>query len=237
MRRSRGSRAVSAIRPVSLPVAGSRSYRPPGGSGVASEMPGERERPRVHVRRVAAAVLHVHGVVSGNAVEIGQAQGPPFRRLRVVVLEAQHPIARPGLGRALPKRGHDRFDRSQVAVHLLQVEVARRRDVGVPVDEARHHGAAAQVDLLRSGRGQVQDVGVAAHGQEAPARDGHRARPRLGVVHGDDVAVPEDELGLGADHGQEGKRRCVAEELTTSCLHESSYLVGVPWLPGLARAR
>ena len=81
-----------------------------------------------------------------------------------------------------------------------------------------HHGAAAQVDLLRSGSGQVQDVGVAAHGQEAPARDGQRPRPRLGVVHRDDVAVPEDELGLGADDGQQGERRCVAQELTTRLL-------------------
>ena len=212
MRRSTGSLAVSASRPVSRPVAESRSNRPPGGIGRRLRDARERERPRVHVGGVPAAVLHVHGVVPGDAVEVGEAERPALGRLRVVVLEAQDPVAGPGLGGALAQRGHDRLDRPQVAVHLLQVQVARRRDVGVPVDEPRHHRAAAQVDLLRSGPDQVQDVGVAAHGQEASSGDGHRARPRLGVVHCDDVAVPEDELGLGAEGGQQRKRRGVSQE-------------------------
>ena len=145
MRRSSGSLAVSASRPVSRPVAGSRSNRPPGGIGRRLGDAGQRRAPAGSRRRCARRGAP-------------RTRGGPGRRRRgrrrlrgrpsaVFVSSYLKPRTQsPGLvlRRALAQRGHDRLDRSQVAVHLLQVQVARRRDVGVPVDEAGHHRAAAR---------------------------------------------------------------------------------------------
>ena len=76
--------------PVGRPSA-SRSIRPPSGSGVSLVDAGALKRARVDVCRVPAPVLDPDRMIGRRGVQVGTGQRTAFARLRVVVLEPQHP--------------------------------------------------------------------------------------------------------------------------------------------------
>ena len=79
----------------------------------------------------------------------------------------------------------------------------------VRVDEARHDGAAREIDRLRRGAGELADIVVAADGDEAAVadRDGFGDAPA--GVDGEDAAVAENEIGVlrRGDLGKSEERR------------------------------
>ena len=60
---------------------------------------------------------------------------------------------------------------------------------------------------------QMAYIVIRAHREEAPARNGHRLRARLGVVDRQDVCVVQDQFGFGALLRFESERTHAAEEL------------------------
>ena len=228
MRRSSGSRAVSAIRPVSC------RWRNRGRTGPPADPGWPRRCRRARAPAGSRRPCGRHGAPRRRGGLGKRRRGR--RRLRgrpsaVFVSSYLKPRTQsPGLVLAA---------RSRSAATIASIE---RRSQStcfrcrLPEDATWAWPSMKPGTTVRPPRSiffvraadEVQDVGVAAHGQEAPARDGHGARPRLGVVHRDDVAVPEDELRLGAERGQQGERRGAAQELTARLLvHEVSYFGGV----------
>ena len=82
---------------------------------------GARERGRVHVRRVSAAMADSDGMIRRGGVEIGARQGPSLFRLRVVVLEAENPLPLRRRGRARTNRRLYVRDRSEIAIDFPQM--------------------------------------------------------------------------------------------------------------------
>ena len=128
---------------------------------------------RVGARRAAAALVDEHRPVGHRRVELGQRRQAQL---------GQHPR---GAGahrgdelrprHVAPARGEQRQDlgdvRGQLQLrHVIAGPVGEADEVRVALDQARHHGAAAQVDdASRRGR-----RGVVAHLDEAPVPDRHR---------------------------------------------------------------
>ena len=74
--------------------------------------------------------------------------------------------------------------------HVVAGPVGQADEVRVAFDQARHHGAAAQVDDL----GVAPGVRVAPHRGKAPLADADGVDDRVAVVHGVDQAVHEHQL-------------------------------------------
>ncbi len=72
----------------------------------------------------------------------------------------------------------------------------RHRDVRVPVDEAGDDGAAARVDDLARDVNRPQNLCPLPHGDDAPARDRHRAvlDDAAAGVHRHDRPAAHDEV-------------------------------------------
>ena len=66
--------------------------------------------------------------------------------------------------------------------------------VRVCVDETRNHGPPAKVDGSGVGSGQGPDPGIGAGSQKMAVADRNRLCPRQLRVHGDDIAVIQNEL-------------------------------------------
>ena len=65
---------------------------------------------------------------------------------------------------------------------------------------------------------QVQHLAVATDGQEAIPGDGDRSCARLRLVDGQELAVVEDEIGLGPHRGQQGEGTGGAEKVAAAGL-------------------
>src|SRR5437879_11532232 len=99
---------------------------------------------------MTAAVLDEHGVRGSRGVEILARQLSPFPGFGVVVLEPDDPVPGRRLCRTLANGLLNIGNGAKIAVHPAQVPDARVRRVCMRVDETRHDGFAADVDLARA---------------------------------------------------------------------------------------
>ena len=164
----------------------------------------------------------VDRVIRRGHIEVVARDEAALRGLGVVVLEADHPLARRRLRGALAHRVLDGLDGAQVAVDEAKVPPAGVGGVAVPVDETGHDSAAAEVDSLRARHGQRVDVGVRADREDAVPRDRDRLGGGLSRVDRDQLAVSQDEVWLCAcqceramaDQGERGQRARVADNVS-----------------------
>ena len=68
------------------------------------------------------------------------------------------------------------------------------------VVEAGQNRLARQIHHLRLLARQAPDLGIGSHGHEPSILDGHCFRDRKILIHGDDLAVEQD--GIGMQHTQ-----------------------------------
>lgn len=131
----------------------------------------------------------------------------PLRRRRTVDLRLQHAHGVGQRANAVPAQFH-------VVVKTTP------DDVHMTVDQSRDDAAAFQVDDLGAAAGQTHHVVACAHGSELPAGERHGIRLRIGAIERGELAVDENQIGVGADmasllsasgHGRDGVvRRCGA---------------------------
>src|SRR5689334_23131148 len=96
-------------------------------------------------------MLDEYRVRGGRGVQVVARQLAALTGFGVVVLEPDDPISGGRLGRALANRLLNVGNRAKIAIHPAQVPDARIRRVRVRIDETRHDGLAADIDLTRTG--------------------------------------------------------------------------------------
>ena len=128
-----------------------------------------------------------NGMIRYGLIQVFEDKYSSFQRFRVVVLETEDPLSRRSLGRPLAKSLLNRFDGSQIAIHVPQVRTAGGSRVRVGINESRQNGFSTQIYFPASGTGNVKNLVVRAHGQEPSAAD----RYSLSVgIFGIDGPVP-----------------------------------------------
>src|SRR5688572_27164977 len=186
-----------------------------------------------------AAVRDVDRVLRRGGVEVLARDESLLRGLGVVVLEARDPFARRRFRGTLADRVLDGGDGAQVAIDETQVTAARIGRVAMPVDEAGNDRLAAEIDLLRARRGEVQDVDLRADGEDSSIRDCDGLRLRLCGVHREHVPVVQDQLrplpqdcgqcGVGA-HGKRGEAAGVLQQAPSGQAHSRALLQSRAWI-------
>jgi hypothetical protein len=187
--------------------------------------PGELERSRVRDGRVAAEVDHDHGAPRRQPVEV------PLRGLPVHPGRLPQIHVEPAVGLLLSTA---REERPESLEELLQVELAvverrlRQREaagqrVGVPVVDARHERAPAQVDHRGPRPHGCLGPAVRADIGDPVSADGDRLGDAV-AGDGQNPSVAEDGVGGGAARergrragqgGAGGDRGAVANEAPT----------------------
>ncbi len=145
-----------------------------------------------------------YGMIASYTIQILTRERPALGCLCVVVFEAEDPFARRRLGGALGDRRLDLGDGAQIAIHFAEMPQAGRRGMAVGVDKSRDHRLAAQIDALRTRRGQAADLLIRSGRKEPPAGDRYRFGVRIRRVHGMNISVPEDQLRLAGRSSREG---------------------------------
>jgi len=87
-------------------------------------------------------------------------------------------------------------DGGEIAIHRDDHVEARGGGMAVRVVEAGENGFAGEVEFLGCCGREVENVIVAADGEESAMGNGDGLRARLRIVHGEDIGVVEDQLGL-----------------------------------------
>ena len=151
--------------------------------------------------RQSGAVQHVlvtapdddHRMVRRNGVEVAPQRQALLGELRLVpVGVGDHDSA--GCGLAHRRRdGRQHLGQRARAGQVHPRPAAAR--VEVVVGQPRHDRAPAEVDHARRSRLVRTHLGIRPHRQDPAVGDGDRPRPRLRVIHGDDVAVDENRVG------------------------------------------
>ena len=157
----------------------------------------------VQVVDVPRAVGHHYGVERAHRIQLFAENGAVLCRLGVVVLESLHPSPWRCGFHPLPEGRLDGSDGGQVAVGGHHVAYTAVQHVDVSVDEPGQHGVAREVQHLHVGADERLHVPVAAHANDAAIAHGHGLGPGTAGVHGNDVGVPDDRIGLGGNsrHG------------------------------------
>src|SRR5437868_6393587 len=137
------------IRPVRCPKE-SRSYFPPGGSVIVLSMPANLSAIE-YKSFVTSPMRDQNGMTRHGLIQVFEDKHSSFQRFCVVVLEAEDPLSRRGLGRPLAKSLLNRFDGSQIAIHVPQVRTAGGSRVRVGINESRQNGFSTQIYFPASG--------------------------------------------------------------------------------------
>ena len=96
------------------------------------------------------AMLYEDRMERRRRIQILPSQLAAFFRFRIVILEADDPVARRAPSSPLANRLLNLGDGAQVAVHPAQVPYACIRGVRVRVDESGHNRFSADIDPARS---------------------------------------------------------------------------------------
>ena len=87
-------------------------------------------------------------MLRSRRIQIFACKRPSIARLRVVVLETEHPLTRGSFGSAFPNRSLNFTNRTQIAIHLSQVHEARLSRVSVRVDKPGNHSSTFRFILF-----------------------------------------------------------------------------------------
>ena len=137
-----------------------------------------------------------------EAFDVGIGRAVPFG---LVPAAADDPLAGLGFGGGAGHLGDDIVPGAGFAEVEAEAEFADAGEVAVSFDEAGGGEVAVEVDDFGGGADPAGGVGVAAEGGDAAAADGEGLDDGLGGVHGDDLAVAQDQVGgLRADGGGQG---------------------------------
>ena len=98
----------------------------------------------------------------------------------------------------------DVLDRAHPAERREDVAQRLAVHVGVAVDQARHDGAALEIEHARGGRGVRGHRGIGADRKDLVAGNGDRLGDRGAGVDGDDLGVLQDEVGRPCGGGLRG---------------------------------
>src|SRR5262249_194829 len=94
-----------------------------------------------------------------------------------------------------------------------------RRRMAVGIDEARNHGLAGQIELLRAHRGQAADLLIRTDGKEAAAGDRHGVGMGARGIDRVDIAVQQYQFGLrGGAPGEAGASQSPKKIAAFHCL-------------------
>ena len=163
--------------------------------------PGERQRPRIDDRDMAAGAHQHRGMVGNGAVEIVARRVAAGVELGLVVAARQHPAAGRRRARALRQRGEQRFERRRFLgprVDPVHVE-AERNEMQMRIVEAGRREAPVEFDDSRAPADQRRDVGFVAARQHTAAPDRQRAANALGAPPPDRTAA-QDDVGFDDCH-------------------------------------
>src|SRR5690606_11917429 len=169
---------------------------------------GQAQRLGVDHGLVAGDVVDDHRVPGGGLVQHPPG-GAPFGVLGVVQAEGADPLA----GGGVPGLFGDGGDQLGDAAHrgVAGVDGGQRlrggQQVVVRVDEAGEDGAPAGVDHLGAGARGGGGLRLAADGGHSAVGERHRLGAGPGVVHGEDLGVPDEQGGHGkGPPGGSGRR-------------------------------
>jgi hypothetical protein len=82
----------------------------------------------------------------------------------------------------------------------------------VSINEARKNRFATEIEFAGSRAGKIQNVGITSNREKSSTGDGHSLGAWLPTVHGENIAVVQDEIRLLLFEGEEGKSGKRAEE-------------------------
>jgi hypothetical protein len=120
----------------------------------------------------------------------------------------------------------DRVTQCIETVHTGKLEVGKfgraRKQMHMRFDEAWNKGAASRVDDLRRRAPQRLNGGAGPEGKDQSIPDSYRLRRRAALVHGQDTAVGDDEVGAAVCHRDSGltaghPRKFSADSLMKKC--------------------
>ncbi len=131
-------------------------------------------------------------VVEGEALHVGLGHLGP---LVLVPAAAADPLARLGVRRGRGHHGDDVVPGFGLSEVELELGVADAREVGVALDEAGNGEVSFEVEDLGGFADQGLDVGAAAHRDDPAVAGGQGLGFGAFVVHGDDLAVDQHEIG------------------------------------------
>ncbi len=171
--------------PAGLLGRGRRAAGEPGRAGLDDAQAGAVRR-----RRVTSHGADEDGHVAAGAVQLREGGVASLAEVPVGALHAVDPAAVWLSGTSRDPLADLAYGRCsfQVDGHALQSGV---ECVRVGVDEARQHGAAAEVDQLRSRHLRGPNLVVVADGGDPAVADRHGRRRRMLRVHGDDRAADQ----------------------------------------------
>jgi hypothetical protein len=156
-----------------------------------------------------------NGMIRHGLIQVFENKHSSFRRLRVVILETEDPLSGRGLGRPLAKSLLNRFDGSQIAIHVSQVRAAGGSRVRVGINESRQNGFPTQIDFPASGTGDVKNLVVRAYGQEPSATHCDSLSARIFRIDGPKFPVVENQVRLQSLQGHKGESPERYEETAT----------------------
>jgi hypothetical protein len=177
---------------------------------------------------VAAAMGNIHRMPRRRRIKVLSGQRAALRDLRVVILEAEDPLACWSAGSAIADRVADRGNGAEVAIDPAEMKLAGGGGVSVGVDEAGNDGPALEVDLRRARAGQIANLVVVADSEEAPVRDRDGAGPGAEWVDRDDISPVEDQVRHRLKRGEQGYRsHALKKSAPRGWWHRLSSLISV----------
>ena len=140
-------------------------------------------------------------MISGGRVQVVAGEQPRFGPVALVPALALDPlgtvpegVAGWGLRSPTAQGFLHRLEGGQAGQRQLAAAQRPALEVNVRVGQARQHPPAAQVDDLRMRSGQGQDLGIAAHSQDAPGLHGDGGRVGEARVLRPNLAVEEKHI-------------------------------------------
>ncbi len=173
----------------------------------------------------------VDRIVGRNPVEIAAVGVAPFgeafrhaEEVRRIADRHRHdPFARPGFAHQRRDPVENVLDRAAACERRIdQALEPLPVHVGMPVDQAGHHGAPRRIQNARPLARQRDDLVVAADRGEAAVLHGQGGRDAEPRIDRDHLAAAEDQVrGDGAG----GRHRPAASRSTSSCMRPASALL------------
>src|SRR5437867_6112237 len=169
--------------------AGRVDLEPPRARGIGRGL----ERPRIERSHMAVDPARDDSVVRRGAVEVLTREESPLGPFRLVPIDPDDPATARRRGRD-PTEALDGVRQVPSPIEPRPPALPRRlRHVCMRVDEARDHGASAEIDDSRATAAPAFRLGVRADGDQTVPPDGEGARPGpLGPRREDPPAYQDD---------------------------------------------
>jgi hypothetical protein len=159
-------------------------------------------------------------MIGTGGIQVLSSQQSTLASLGVVVFETNHPLTGWCLCRPLANGGLYVRDGPQVTIDLAQMPQTGVAGMRMSVDEPGDNCATGEVHFRSAGCRQRRNFFIGTNSQEAAVGDSDRLGTRLRRIHGQNVCVQQNKLGLALTQRQQRQSRQLMQKPTSRRTHD-----------------